>query len=108
MTLNIHNDSISSDRTSYTARLLPGDQAFWEVSWLPDHPMDRHTAHVAMALADMTRYDEQAGHRLTVDIIDMAAKIGGAAPDAHSPAPASAARTDAGKSGQPSDPEAGG
>lgn len=49
--------------------------------------MDHHTAHVAMALADMTRYDEQTGHRLTIDVIDMAAKIG-AAPEAHTPAQA--------------------
>lgn len=104
MTLNIQNDTISSNRTSHTARLLPGDHGLWEVSWLPGHSMDSHTAEVAMALADMTRYDEQAGHRLTIDIIDMAAKIGGD-PGARSPEPAPPSP---GKSGQLSDPEAGG
>ena len=90
MTLNIQDDSISGNHTAHTARLLPGDQQLWEVSWLPGQPMDRNHALAAMALADMVNDDEKARHGLSPGIIDEAAAFF------------------AGKSGQPSDPEAGG
>ena len=90
MTLNIQDDSISGSRTAHTARLLPGDQQLWEVSWLPGQSMDRNHALAAMALADVVKDDEKARHGLSFDIIDEAAQFF------------------AGKSGQPSDPEAGG
>jgi hypothetical protein len=35
MTLTIQHDIISSDHTRHTARLLPGHEHAWRVSWLP-------------------------------------------------------------------------
>lgn len=90
MTLNINGDNISSSRTAHTARLLPGDQALWEVSWLPGQAMDGDHALTAMALADMVQDDEKAGHGLSLDIINEATDIW-----VH-------------KTAEPSDPEAGG
>jgi hypothetical protein len=107
MTLNIENDSVSSNHTPHTARLLPGDQPLWEVSWLPGQPMDRSHALTAMALADATRADAETGHRLSMNIINYAAKLG-PAPEDPGETPAQTARTDPGKSAQLSDPEAGG
>jgi hypothetical protein len=108
MTLQINDDNISSNHTTHTARLLPGDQARWEVSWLPDQPMDRRHALTAMALADVTRADAQTGHRLSMNIINYAAKLAGPEPEATGDAPAQPETTEPGKSGKLSDPEAGG
>jgi len=99
MTLQINDDNISSNRTTHTARLLPADQAQWEVSWLPGQSMDRRHALTAMALADATR--------LSMNIINYAAKLAGPEPEATGDAPTQPARTEPGKSGQLSDPEAG-
>ncbi len=59
MTLHINDDNISSTCTAHTAQLLPGDEAHWEVSWLPGQSMDRTYAVAAMALADVARDDER-------------------------------------------------
>jgi hypothetical protein len=107
MTLNILGDSIISNRTSHTARLLPGEDARWEVSWLPGQSMDRNRAIAAMALADATRADAQTGHRLSMNVISYAAKLG-PAPEPAGDTPSQPERTGPGKDGQLSDPEAGG
>jgi hypothetical protein len=52
MTLQLHDDSISSDHTAHTARLAPGGEHAWEVSWLPGRRMDGCSAITAMVLAD--------------------------------------------------------
>ena len=75
MTLNIGDNGITGNRTAHTARLLPGDQDLWEVSWLPGQPMDGGHALTAMALADMVQDDEKAARGLTPDIIDEAAEV---------------------------------
>ena len=54
MALTILDDSVSSDRTTHRARLTPGRAHLWEVSWLPDHRLDRNGAITAMVLADLT------------------------------------------------------
>jgi hypothetical protein len=92
MTLNINDDQISSNHTAHTAHHLPGAQDLWEVSWLSGQSMDRSHALAAMALADAVRDDEKVGHVLSPDIIDQASVF----------------FFFAGKSGEPSDPEAGG
>jgi hypothetical protein len=108
MTLNILNDSITSNHTTHTARLLSGDEGRWEVSWLPGQSMDRTHAVAAMGLADLTRYDEQGEYRLSPDLIDMAAELLPGL-DGRSSTPTPPARTSPGrKSGELSDPEAGG
>ena len=35
MTLTITDATMTSDQTAHTARLAPGSQHLWEVSWLP-------------------------------------------------------------------------
>jgi hypothetical protein len=107
MTLNILNDGIISNHTSHTARLLPGEDARWEVSWLPGQPMDRNHAIAAMALADAARADAQTGHRLPMSVINDAAKLA-PAPEPAGDAPSQPESTGPGKDGQLSDPEAGG
>ena len=107
MTLNINDDNITSTRTGHSARLLPGDQAQWEVSWLPGQSMDRTHAAAAMALADVARNDEQAEQRLSMKTINLAAEL---LPDleADDRTISPPAEPEPGKSGQLSDPEAGG
>jgi hypothetical protein len=53
MAVNILDDSMSSDRTTHSARLMPGRAHLWEVSWLPGHRLDRNRAITAMVLADL-------------------------------------------------------
>jgi hypothetical protein len=83
MTLTIQDDSISSDHTRHTARLAPGHEHVWHVSWLPGRLMDRNTAITAMVLADVVAPgDMHAGHRIWPHIECWAAELGLSAPDA--------------------------
>jgi hypothetical protein len=54
LAVTILDDSMSSDRTTHRARLMPGRAHLWEVSWLPGHPLERNSAITAMVLADLT------------------------------------------------------
>jgi hypothetical protein len=54
MAVTILDDSMSSDRTTHCARLVPGRPHLWEVSWLPGQRLDRNRAITAMVLADLT------------------------------------------------------
>jgi hypothetical protein len=54
MTLTINDTIMTSDQTAHTARLAPGSQHLWEVSWLPGRAVDRNSAITAMTLADLT------------------------------------------------------
>ncbi|HEX5290585.1 MAG TPA: hypothetical protein VFX25_17115 [Streptosporangiaceae bacterium] len=38
MNLTITGTTMTSDQTAHTARLAPGGQHLWEVSWLPAGP----------------------------------------------------------------------
>jgi hypothetical protein len=109
MTLLICDSEISSDRTGHTARLAPGQQHAWEVSWLPGRLMDRNTAITAMVLADVAGPGElHAGHRLWPHVEGWAAELGLTAPEAvarSSRAPASIT-DDRDATARPSDPEA--
>ena len=51
MTLTITGTTMTSDQTARTARLAPGRQHGWEVSWLPGRVLDRNSAITAMILA---------------------------------------------------------
>ena len=83
MKLRINDDSITSDHSAHSARLLPGDKHIWEVSWLPGRRMDRNSAITAMVLADVAGADDvHAGHRLWPHIESWAAELGVSAPDA--------------------------
>jgi hypothetical protein len=83
MTLTIQDDSISSDHTTHTARLTPGHERAWRVSWLAGRLMDRNTAITAMVLADVVGTgDVHAGHRIWPHIEGWAAELGLTAPDA--------------------------
>ena len=83
MGLTITDDSMTGDNTMHTARLAPGHQHAWEVSWLPGRLLDRNTAITAMVLAEVSGSGEvQDGNRLWPHIQGWAAEIGLAAPDA--------------------------
>jgi hypothetical protein len=83
MTLTIQDDSISSDHTMHTARLAPGHEPAWHVSWLPGRLLDRNSAITAMVLADVVVAGEvDAGHRIWPQIEGWAAELGLTAPDA--------------------------
>ena len=83
MTLTILDDSMSSDRSLHTARLAPGRQHTWEVSWLPGQQLERNEAITAMVLADVTAEGGvHPGHRLWPHIQGWAAELGLTGPDA--------------------------
>jgi hypothetical protein len=82
MALTIWDESITSDRTTHTARPVADDRHRWEVSWLPGRSMDRNSAITAMVLADVTGPGEvTAGHRLWVHVEGWAAELGLTAAD---------------------------
>jgi hypothetical protein len=52
MALTINDRTMTSDDTDHTARLAPGEQHQWEVSWLPGRRLTRNQAITAMTLAE--------------------------------------------------------
>jgi excisionase family DNA binding protein len=65
MALTLRDGIMTSDRTTHTARLAPGEEHMWEVSWLPGRHLRRNDAITAMVLADVAGPgDLHAGHRL--------------------------------------------
>jgi hypothetical protein len=55
---------MSSSRSRHTARITPGSQYAWEVSWLPGRHLNRDEAITAMVIADTTANGEvHPGHR---------------------------------------------
>jgi hypothetical protein len=110
MALTINDDSISGDRTTHTARRVPGPERAWEVSWLPGRLVTRSTAITAMVLADMAASRvPQPGDGLWPHFEVWATVVGLTAPEAlarvsQPPGGISAEQDDA----APSDPEAAG
>ena len=83
MALTINETTMTSDQTPHTARLAPGRQHQWEVSWLPGQILDRNITITAMILADTAaQADLHEGHRLWPHIQGWAAELGLTAPDA--------------------------
>jgi len=83
MALTINDTTMTSDHTFHTARLVPGRQHEWEVSWLPGQVLDRNSTITAMLLADITgQGDLHEGHRLWPHIKGWAAELGLTGPDA--------------------------
>ena len=77
MTLTINDTTMTSDQTAHTARLAPGRQHRWEVSWLPGRALDRNSAITAMTLADLTtERDLDERHQLWPFIQGWAAELG--------------------------------
>jgi hypothetical protein len=77
MALRILDFRMYSDRSRHTARLVPGKQYSWEVSWLPGRHLNRNEAITAMVLADTTAYgDVQPGHRSWPHIEGWADELG--------------------------------
>jgi hypothetical protein len=110
MALTINDDSISGDHTQHTARLVPGPQGAWEVSWLPGRPLNRSAAITAMVLADMaaTRAP-QPGDGLWPHVEVWATAVGLTAPEALARVSQPPGGISAGHdSATPSDPEAAG
>ena len=83
MPLTITSDLITSDHTAHTARLAPGHQHAWQVSWLPGRLMDRNAATTVMILAGTAAATGlDPGHRLWPHIQGWAAELGLTTPDA--------------------------
>jgi hypothetical protein len=77
MAVTITDTIMRSDQTAHTARLAPGHQHDWEVSWLPGWLMDRSAAITAMVLADAVGASElHSEHRLWPHIDGWAAELG--------------------------------
>jgi len=110
MSLTIQDDSISSDNARHTARLVPGHEHVWHVSWLPGRLVDRNSAITAMVLADLAATDNvHAEHQLWPHIQSWAAELGLTAPDAIAWASQPPARASSEKEATlPEDPEAAG
>ena len=83
MTLTINDTTMTSDQTLHTARLAPGCQHIWQVSWLPGEVLDRNSAITAMILADTaSEHDPGEEHQLWPFIENWAAELGLTGPDA--------------------------
>ncbi len=109
MALTILDESISSDRTVHAARLAPGEQHVWEVSWLPGRYMTRNTAITAMTIAEVAgQGDLHAGRRLWGHIQGWAAELGMTVPDALARTATPPGWTEAGLSVLSADPGAAG
>ena len=77
MALRIVDYKMSSNRSPHTARLAPGKQYAWEVSWLPGRHLNRNEAITAMVLADTTANgDVHPGHRAWPHVEGWAAELG--------------------------------
>ena len=77
MALRIYDYRMSSDRSPHTARLAPGKQYAWEVSWLPGRHLNRNEAITAMVLADTTANgDVHPGHQGWPHVQGWAAELG--------------------------------
>jgi hypothetical protein len=109
MTLTIQDDNISSDHTRHTARLAPGHEHAWQVSWLPGRLMDRNTAITAMTLAEVVATEEvKPGHRLWLHVGGWSAELGLTAPDALTWISRPPGHVASEKEAVPEDPEAAG
>ena len=109
MTLTINDTTMTSDQTAHTARLAPGSQHLWEVSWLPGQVLDRNRAITAMILAGHAGDpDLDERHRLWPFIANWAAELGLTGTDAINRAsrPGSP-RHEPGQERERPDPEAG-
>ena len=78
MTLTINDATMTSDQTAHTARLTPGSEHLWEVSWLPGRALDRNSAAItAMTLAGHVGERElNERHHLWPFIESWAAELG--------------------------------
>ena len=109
MALTINDRTMTSDRTPHTARLAPGDQHQWEVSWLPGRRVTRNQAITALILAEASNPAEARDrNRRRPHIQGWAAELGMTADQAITmiaapPACAATAETDPVRA----DPEAG-
>ena len=83
MTLTSTDTTMTSDQTAHTARLAPGSQHLWEVSWLPGQALDCTSAMNAMIVADLASdADLNERHHLWPFIQSWAAELGLTASDA--------------------------
>ena len=109
MALTIGDGSISSDRSSHTARPALGDRRMWEVSWLPGRLLTRNDAITAMVLADVTGAgDMHPQHRLWAHVEGWAAELGVSGSNVLARTASAPTWVDAGRSALQADPEAGG
>jgi hypothetical protein len=109
MTLRITDDTITSDHTAHCARLLPGDQYAWEVSWLSGRLMGRNSAITAMVLADTVGSGaHDRDHRMWPFIEAWTAELRVSVPAALTQISRPPETTNIEKNTEPADPEAAG
>jgi hypothetical protein len=109
MNLTITDTTMTSEETAHTARLVPGSEHLWEVSWLPGRILDRNSAITAMILAShAAEPDLNEQHHLWPFIQGWATELGLTGADAINRAtqPASPRQQHDRESERP-DPEAG-
>jgi hypothetical protein len=82
MPLTITSDLITSDRTTHTARPVPGHPHAWQVTWLPGQTTSPSGAVTAMMLADATARGIRPGHRVWPHLCNWATELGLTAPAA--------------------------
>lgn len=83
MALNINDRVMTSNRTPHAARLAPGEEHQWEVSWLPGRRVTRNEAITAMTLAEAQSPGETLDrNQLWPHIQGWAAELGMAADQA--------------------------
>ena len=108
MTLTIYDTTMTSDQTAHTARLAPGSQHRWEVSWLPGQALDRNSAITAMTLADVTGgHDLDERHHMWPFIEGWAAELGLTGSDAINQASQPGSLRQHDRESERPDPEAG-
>jgi hypothetical protein len=109
MALTLLDDTMTSDRSTHTARLTPGEEHMWEVSWLPGRQLSRDDAITAMVLADAAGPGEMhAGHWLWGHVEGWAAELGMTGSDVLAQTATQPEWTKAERSAVPEDPEAAG
>jgi hypothetical protein len=109
MTLASTDTTMTSDQTAHIARLAPGSQHLWEVSWLPGQALNRTSAMNAMIVADLAGdADLNERHHLWPFIESWAAELGMTGSDAVNQASQPGAlRQQHDRESERADPEAG-
>jgi hypothetical protein len=109
MALTILDDSMSSDRSTHTARRAPSNGLHWEVSWLPGRAMDRNSAITAMIFTDVTAAGGvDPSHQFWPQLENWAAELDLTATDALTRTAQVPAWNGLEKQAEPADPEAAG
>ena len=77
LAMNINDRDMTSDQTPHSARLAPGEEHQWEVSWLPGRRLTRNQAITAMVLgSELSTAEIRPGDQLWPFIQGWADELG--------------------------------